>query len=148
MVGYDVAVVRKLFVADRTLFVLFNNLLVQEFPHLCWRPEFSISPRVMRVDYALDPQPHSAFLAELLPPAAEKRICESDTVHCDGASSHTSLLQVMSGVPDRKIRSDRLVDTDMVRSISEEVRAAPLANVVSNAKKGLAFSRVRPVTLW
>ena len=35
VVGHHVGIVRELFVADRTLLVLFDNLAVQQFPHLC-----------------------------------------------------------------------------------------------------------------
>ncbi len=53
VVWHDVVIVRELYVADRTYPALFDDLPVQEFPHLRWRSEFPISSRVMRVYDAL-----------------------------------------------------------------------------------------------
>jgi hypothetical protein len=73
MVRHHVAVVRELFVADCAFSVLFNNLPVQEFPHLGWRSEFSIPSGVMWVFYPLDTEPHFPALPRWLPPAAKAR---------------------------------------------------------------------------
>jgi hypothetical protein len=43
--------------ADGAFRVLFDNLAVQQFPRFGWRPEFPISPRVMRIFNPLDTDP-------------------------------------------------------------------------------------------
>lgn len=73
MVGHDVVVVREFFMADCAHSFLFDNLPVQEFPHLCWGSQFAIPPWVMRVFYTLDTELHLPFLPNLLPSAAEPR---------------------------------------------------------------------------
>ena len=49
MVGYDVAVIRERRLTNRTLPVLFDDLAVEQFPHLRFRAEFAVPPGVMRV---------------------------------------------------------------------------------------------------
>ena len=56
-IWHDVVVIRELFAADCTFPILLDDFPVQEHPHLCWRPELSISPRVVRILDALDSQP-------------------------------------------------------------------------------------------
>ena len=73
VVWHDVVVVGELFVADCTFPILLDDFSVQELPHLCGRPELSISPRVVRIFDVLDTKPGSAFLTNLLATAAEVR---------------------------------------------------------------------------
>ena len=54
MIRHDVVVVGKLFVADRAYSRLLPHLAVQEFSHFSRRPEFPISPRVVRIFDALN----------------------------------------------------------------------------------------------
>lgn len=49
VVWHDVVVVRELTMADCAYSVLFRNFPLQKFPHFRGRPEFPISPRVMRI---------------------------------------------------------------------------------------------------
>jgi len=71
MVGDDVVVARKLFMADWAYPLLLDNLLVQEFSHFCRRPQFPIPPRVMRIFNALDPEAQNAHLSDLLSATAQ-----------------------------------------------------------------------------
>jgi hypothetical protein len=73
VVRYDVAAVGKFMVADRTLPVLLGDLSVQQLSHLGWRPEFPISPGVVRIFDALNTKLKSVFFSGLLPTAAEQR---------------------------------------------------------------------------
>ena len=72
VVRYDVAAVGKFVVANGTFPGLLDDLSVQQFPHLCWRPEFAISPRVVRIFDALNAKLKSAFFPRLLATAAEE----------------------------------------------------------------------------
>jgi len=72
-IRYDVAAVGKFMVADCTLPVLLHDLSVQQLPHLCWRTEFPISPRVVRIVDALNTQLKSALFPTLLTTTAEQR---------------------------------------------------------------------------
>jgi hypothetical protein len=49
MVGDDVVIIAKLFVADRTYTSLLSNFAVQQFPHLGRGSQLPVSPRVMRI---------------------------------------------------------------------------------------------------
>ena len=72
VVRHDVVIVAELFVADRALSVLFDDLPVQELAHLGRGPQFPISPRVMRIFNAPHSQSHqSAFFPDLLTATAE-----------------------------------------------------------------------------
>ena len=73
VVRYDVAAVGKFMVADGALPVLLDDLSVQQLPHLGWRPEFAISPGVVRIFDALNTKLKSAFFPRLLATAAEQR---------------------------------------------------------------------------
>ena len=57
VIGHDFAVIREGLVADCTLPVLLADFSVQQLPHLGWRPEFAISPRVVRIIDALNTKP-------------------------------------------------------------------------------------------
>src|SRR5664280_1987192 len=72
-IRHDVAAVGKFMVADCTLPVLLGDLSVQQLPHLGWRPEFPISPGVVRIFDALNTKLKSVFFSGLLPTAAEQR---------------------------------------------------------------------------
>jgi hypothetical protein len=72
-IRHDIAVVSEVFVADCTFSILVGDLSVQQLSHLRWRPEFPISPRVMRVFYTLHSEPQAAFSATLFTAAAEQR---------------------------------------------------------------------------
>ena len=63
VVWHNVAVVRKLFVADCTFPILLDNLSVQELSHFCGRPEFPIPPWVMWILNA----PYTKLSGTLLP---------------------------------------------------------------------------------
>ena len=49
VIRHDVAVIGELFLANGGFPVLLDNLAVQQFSHLCWRAELSISSWVMRI---------------------------------------------------------------------------------------------------
>jgi hypothetical protein len=73
VVGDDLVVIRKGLLADSAFSVLLNNFPVQQLAHLCGRPEFAISPRVVRIFDALNPKLKSSFFPVLLATAAEDR---------------------------------------------------------------------------
>jgi len=54
-IGHDVAIVRERHLTDGALPVLFDNLAVEQLPHLSFRAEFAISPGVVRVFDTLHP---------------------------------------------------------------------------------------------
>jgi hypothetical protein len=56
VVGYDVVVVRELFVAESTLTFLGHNLLVQQLSHLRIRADLAITAWVMGIVDAADSQ--------------------------------------------------------------------------------------------
>jgi len=72
MVGNDLAALSKRLVADCAFSALLNDLPVQQFSHLCWRPEFAKSSRVVWIFDALDTKLKSAFFPRLLATAAEE----------------------------------------------------------------------------
>ncbi len=72
VVRYDVAAVGKFMVADCAFSGLLDDLSVQQLPHLGWRPEFAISPGVVRIFDALNTKLKSAFFPRLLATAAEQ----------------------------------------------------------------------------
>ena len=71
-IRYDVAVIREFLVADCAFPVLLDDLSIQQLPHLSWRPEFPISPGVVRIFDALNAKPKSSFFSSLLATAAEQ----------------------------------------------------------------------------
>ena len=73
VVRYDVAAVGKFMVANGALPGLLDDLSVEQLPHLCWRPEFAISPGVVRIFDALNAKLKSAAFSHLLATAAEER---------------------------------------------------------------------------
>ena len=73
VVRHDVATVVKFMVANGTFPSLLDDLSVQQLPHLSWRTEFAISPRVMRIFDTLNTKLKSAFFPRLVAPAAEPR---------------------------------------------------------------------------
>ena len=73
VVGHNLVVIREGCAADCTVPVLLDDLSVQQLPHLGRRPEFAISPGMVRIFDALNTKLKSAFLARLLTAAAEKR---------------------------------------------------------------------------
>jgi hypothetical protein len=73
VVGHNLVVIREGLVADRTLAILHDDLSVEQFPHLCWRPEFAIPPRVVRIFDALNTKMKSAFFPSVLATATEQR---------------------------------------------------------------------------
>jgi hypothetical protein len=54
VVGHDIVVAGEGHLTDGTLPVLFDNFAVEQLPHLCFRAEFAVSPRVMQVFDPLD----------------------------------------------------------------------------------------------
>src|SRR5581483_3776983 len=76
MVRDDVAIVRELFVADGTFLVLFDNLPVQQLPHLRRRPKFPVSSRVTRIFNALHAKPDQPGPGHVFPATAgeERRV--------------------------------------------------------------------------
>src|SRR5271165_2708227 len=73
VVGHDLGTLREGCAADCTLTLLLGDLSVQQFPHLSWRTDFAISPRVVRIFDALNTKLKSAFFPRLLTTAAEQR---------------------------------------------------------------------------
>ena len=71
-----VRVIRELFVTDRAFPVLLDNLPIQQFPHFSRRPEFPISPRMMRILNASNPRLQSARIGRLFPTAAGNRFVD------------------------------------------------------------------------
>ena len=71
VVGHNLVVIREGCSADCTLPVLLDDLSVQQLPHLGRRPEFAISPGVVRIFDALNTKLKSAFFPRLLATAAE-----------------------------------------------------------------------------
>jgi hypothetical protein len=73
VVRNNVAVFGELLVADGALSALLDNLPVQQLAHLGWRPEFPVSPWIVRIFDALHAEPQSSFHLSLLTAAAEQR---------------------------------------------------------------------------
>jgi hypothetical protein len=44
MIRDDVMIVGELLVANGAFPVLLDDLALQQLPHFCWRPQFTISP--------------------------------------------------------------------------------------------------------
>ena len=76
MVRHDIAIICKLFVADRAYSVLLDNLPVQQLPHLGRRPEFSISSGVVRIFDTLNSKSHRPGFGDEFATAAGKRFVE------------------------------------------------------------------------
>ena len=76
VVRHDIVVICELFMTDRAFPVLLDNLPVQQFPHFSRRPEFPISPRMMRILNASNPRPQSARIGRLFPAAAGNRFVD------------------------------------------------------------------------
>jgi len=72
VVGHNLVVIREGFMADCTLSVLLEKFSLQQFPHLGWRPEFAISPWMVRIVDALNTKLKSAFFPSQLATAAEE----------------------------------------------------------------------------
>jgi hypothetical protein len=52
---------------------LFHNLAVEQFSHLSWRPEFPVSPWVMRIFDPPNTQAHSPLNRSVFPAATNPR---------------------------------------------------------------------------
>jgi hypothetical protein len=72
MVGHNLAVLAKRLVTDCAFSALVGDLSVQQLPHLSWRPEFAISPGMVRIFDALNAKLKSASFPRLLATAAEQ----------------------------------------------------------------------------
>ena len=72
VVRHDLATVVKFLVADGALPSLLDDFSIQQLPHLCWRTEFPISPRVVRIFDALNTKLKPAFFPRLLATAAKE----------------------------------------------------------------------------
>src|SRR5271157_4364651 len=72
-IRHNVATVGKFMVANGALPVLLGDFSVQQLPHLCRRPEFTISPGVMWIFNTLNTKLKSALFPSLLATAAEQR---------------------------------------------------------------------------
>jgi hypothetical protein len=74
MVGYDVAVICELFMADTALAALGQNLLIHQLPHLGVRADLPISARVLGIVDATDSKlALASFSRDRFPAAAELR---------------------------------------------------------------------------
>jgi len=73
VIRYDIAAIVKFIVTDGALPGLFDDLSVEQFPHLCWRTELAISPGVVWIFDALDTKLKSTSISRLLATAAEQR---------------------------------------------------------------------------
>jgi hypothetical protein len=62
VIRHDVVVVRELVMADGASAVLLDDLSLQQLPHFCRRPQFPISPGVMRIIDTLHAGPHEPRL--------------------------------------------------------------------------------------
>jgi len=71
-IRHNLAAICKGCLADGALPVLLSGLSVQQLPHLCRRPQFAISPRVVRIFDALNTKLKSAPFPRLLTTAAEE----------------------------------------------------------------------------
>lgn len=76
MVWDDVVVIGELFLADGAFPVLLDNLPVEKSPHFSRRPEFPISPRMMRILNASNPRLQSARIGRLFPATAGNRFVD------------------------------------------------------------------------
>jgi hypothetical protein len=72
VVGHNLVVIREVRVADRAFAVLLDDLSVQQLPHLSWRPQFAVSPGVVRIVDSLNAKLKSTFFPRLLATAAEE----------------------------------------------------------------------------
>src|SRR5271165_5199200 len=73
VVWCDVATVDKFLVTDSALSFLLDDFSIQQLPHLCGRPKFAKSSRVVWIFDALNAKMKSALLLGLLTTAAEQR---------------------------------------------------------------------------
>jgi hypothetical protein len=76
VVRNHIVIVCELFLADGAFPVLLDNLPVQQFPDFSWRPEFPISPGMMRILNASNPRLQSARIMRLFPAAAGNRLVD------------------------------------------------------------------------
>ena len=72
MVGHNLVVIRESCIADSALPFLLDDFSVQQLSHLGWRPYLPISPWMVRIFYALNTKPKSAFIPSLLATAAKE----------------------------------------------------------------------------
>ena len=72
VVRHDLTAVVKFMVANGALPSLLHDFPVQQLPHLGWRTEFPIPPRVVGIFDALNTKLKFAFFPRLLATAAEE----------------------------------------------------------------------------
>jgi hypothetical protein len=73
VIGYDVAIVAELFIAESALAVLVNNLLVQQFAHFRIRADLPVASRVLGIVDAMDSHlTLPSFSRNRFPAAAEQ----------------------------------------------------------------------------
>jgi hypothetical protein len=68
-----VVVVGECFMADRAYPTLLPHFEVHQFPHFCWRSEFSISTRMVRIFDPLNSKSDQLWLRQKFPATAGKR---------------------------------------------------------------------------
>ena len=72
VVGHDLGTLHEGCAADRTFPVLLADFSVQQLPHLGWRPQFAISPGMVRIFDALNTKLKPTFFSSVLATAAEE----------------------------------------------------------------------------
>jgi len=72
VVGHAFVVIGELFLAQRTFPVLLHDLAIEQFAHFRWRPQFAVSPRMMRVVYAANSRVESVLAWHLFPATAKQ----------------------------------------------------------------------------
>ena len=86
VVRYDVATVGKFLVTDCALSFLLDDLSIQQLPHLCGRPKFAVSPRVVWIFDALNAKLKSALFPAPAHDRSRTTTCGLGSIHFDGAS--------------------------------------------------------------
>lgn len=86
MIGDDIVIIAKFFVADRTNARLLSNFAVQQFPHLRGRSQFPVSPRVMRIFNALNSESDQLWLGQKFASTTRERFV--DRTQFIGTKSH------------------------------------------------------------
>ena len=72
VIGHDFAAIGEGLMTDCAFSLLVSDFPVQQLPHLGWRPEFAISPWVVRIFDALNTKLKPAFFLRPLATAAEE----------------------------------------------------------------------------
>lgn len=86
VIGHDVVVILKIFVADGAYPALLSNFSILQFAHFGWRSQFPIPSRVVRIVNPLDSESDQLGPGEHFPTTASNRLM--DWAHFIAAKSH------------------------------------------------------------